>query len=176
MVPALAWSYFSTVCYKHIEEDSDDMYDPASRQERLIGFSASSPQPKKRYPWQPLGPPPSPPMQKREFLDYFKVLYALRAQRIWTLVIQEAGMLPADVSQLQWKAPRILMWAEPVAAKSPSPFCWVIVRVGGSPPACSVSGLVEQDVSGLWVLGDVRRQTVELLDRLRVDFLREKRT
>ena len=37
----------------------------------------------------------------------------------------------------------------------------------------SVSGLVEQDVSRLGVLGDVRRQTVELLDRLGVDFLQE---
>lgn len=45
--------------------------------------------------------------------------------------------------------------------------------VGDLPLAGSVSGLVEQDVSRLRVLGNVRRQTVELLDRLRVDFLQE---
>lgn len=47
--------------------------------------------------------------------------------------------------------------------------------VGDLPLAGSVSGLVEQDVSWLRVLGNVRCQTVELLDRLCINFLQKKK-
>lgn len=123
------------------------------------------------------------------FLCFFKVLFfAAWAQRVWTVVIQEAGMRPAHVSnRSEWRSSAKLRlqgikpgylcertgqsrrrpWAPPpLLSDSLS---------GISPPAGSVSGLVEQDVSWLRVLGNVRRQTVELLDRLRVNFLQEKK-
>lgn len=117
---------------------------------------------------------------------FVKVLFAVWAQRVWMVVIQEAATLnqsqPIRVV-LQCKAPPtgnkawILVWAyraEPVAAISASPSAeWQ--SAGDFPLAGSVSGLVEQDVSWLRVLGNVWRQTVELLDRLRVNFLQEKK-
>lgn len=52
------------------------------------------------------------------------------------------------------------------------PFCWLTVCWWASPLTGSVSGLVEQDVSWLRVLGNVRCQTVELLDSLCINFLK----
>lgn len=61
------------------------------------------------------------------------------------------------------------------ASLSPSPQGAKVIVVGVT-TASSVSGLVEKDVAGLGVLGDVRREPVELLNGLSIDLLQERRT
>lgn len=48
---------------------------------------------------------------------------------------------------------------------------FLVLRGGAAGGRRSLPGLVEEDVPGLGVLGDVRGESVELLDGLGVDFL-----
>lgn len=111
------------------------------------------------------------------------------AHRTGTILIQEAGaQLEPQLNQvaLQCKAPPtgnkawIPTWADwvvLVAARKCHPPPRLLrdyQSSGDSPLAASVSGLIEQDVSWFWVLGNVWSQSVELLDCLCINFLQER--
>lgn len=135
------------------------------------------------------------PVQSREWYGFSRLFVLLRcfvfavwAQTIWT-VVNPGGWHATwtRLNQSEWRSSAKLRlqgikpgylcertgrsrwqpWVPPPSVEWQS--------VGDLPLAGSVSGLVKQDVSRLRVLGNVRRQTVELLDRLRVDFLQKKK-
>lgn len=123
---------------------------------------------------------------------FFKIYFlrcsaaAVWTQRIWTVIRKAVTRPAAHVStRPEWHSsvapptgnkPGYLSEGGAGGCHKPLPPLLSDSLLGTYDHLGSVSGLVEQDVSWLRVLGNVRGQTVELLDRLRVNFLREKTT